>query len=89
MGEVLEENFDWHCKALIRHFGRYPRSPGRIKPLLFAPRLMLERGLQSPGAVRASPNDARSPLFFARLRLRKQPDEAGTSRLILPRTINA
>src|SRR5215210_6063029 len=53
----------------------------RTKPLLFAPRPMLERATSSPGVVRVSPGDAQSP-FNARFCLSKEPDGASTKRLI-------
>jgi hypothetical protein len=68
---------------------RFERSAGRSKRLLFAPRLMLERGLQF--TRRRSRIVQRRPItaFFARLCLPISWTKPAQGRLILPRTINA
>jgi hypothetical protein len=58
-GAPLEtENFCWHYKALFRHFNRHQQALGVTKPLLFAPCLMLERGLQFTERRSLTSNDA-------------------------------
>jgi hypothetical protein len=41
-----KKKYRWYCKFLIRDRGEHSGLSGRTKSLLFAPRLMLERGLQ-------------------------------------------
>jgi hypothetical protein len=75
--------------AIFDFLGSLSETQGRIKPLLFAPRLMLERGLQF--TRRRSRTAQRRPItpFQARLYLPKSQMKPAQSRLILPRIINA
>jgi hypothetical protein len=82
-------NFRWHCKILICDTDGTPRLLGHTKPLLFAPRLMLERGLQFTERRSHTAQRRLITPFFARFRLRNSQMEPAQSRLILPRINDA
>src|SRR5436305_1085500 len=68
VAHLAEKKFRQHRKSLPQETEHVASSRRPTKPLLFAPPLMLEPRHSSPGAVRAPPNAAKSPL-------RWQPDE--------------
>src|SRR5437868_13455014 len=75
-------NFYCYYKALFQDRNLCPKSLGRTKPLLFAPRLMLERGLQFTERRSSSAHDAPITPFFASLVCRKSQTKPAQSRLI-------